>query len=159
VYMFSLEGSADESKAFGACFLIHKDVEAKEGSLKKGWWDSTHVFQVSQSRGDNYEYKLTSTVMISMVMENGKIGSCDLSGSMNKQKSETKAINKQNGTNHLINMGTMIEAMDHRIRGEIMEIYFSKTRQVIDGMRLSSGQREKQMGRIADDLKKALGKK
>eukprot|EP00954_Amorphochlora_amoebiformis_P012993 1017768-Amorphochlora_amoeboformis.AAC.1 len=85
--------------------LCASDVEAKEGSLKKGWWDSTHVFQVSQSRGDNYEYKLTSTVMISMVMENGKIGSCDLSGSMNKQKSETKAINKQNGTNHLINMG------------------------------------------------------
>eukprot|EP00471_Norrisiella_sphaerica_P006766 CAMPEP_0184480120 /NCGR_PEP_ID=MMETSP0113_2-20130426/1620_1 /TAXON_ID=91329 /ORGANISM="Norrisiella sphaerica, Strain BC52" /LENGTH=268 /DNA_ID=CAMNT_0026858393 /DNA_START=36 /DNA_END=842 /DNA_ORIENTATION=+ len=158
VYFFSVEGCPDETKGFGACWLIHKDVETTDGSLRKGWWDSTHVFQVSHVKDDTFEYKLTSTVMISMVMEDAKMGSCDLSGSMNKQKSETKAISKQKGTNHLIHMGTMIENMDHRIRAEIMEIYFSKTRQIIDGMRLSSGARNRQMDKIAASLKDALSK-
>jgi len=159
VYFFSIEGCSDESKGFGACWLIHKDVEAKEGSLKKGWWDSTHVFQVNQARGDNFEYKLTSTVMISMVMEDRTMGSSDLSGSMNKQRNETKAVkSKEKEADHLINMGTMIENMDHRIRAEIMEIYFSKTRQIIDGMRLSSGMRNKQMDKIAASLKDVLRK-
>eukprot|EP00470_Lotharella_oceanica_P008508 CAMPEP_0170182002 /NCGR_PEP_ID=MMETSP0040_2-20121228/26654_1 /TAXON_ID=641309 /ORGANISM="Lotharella oceanica, Strain CCMP622" /LENGTH=268 /DNA_ID=CAMNT_0010427253 /DNA_START=46 /DNA_END=852 /DNA_ORIENTATION=- len=158
VYFFSIEGCEDPTKGFGACFLVHKDVEAASGSLKKGWWDSTHVFQVNKARGDNYEYKLTSTVMISMVMEDNTLGSCDLSGSMNKQKSETKAVKEKGSTSHLINMGTMIENMDHRIRAEIMEIYFSKTRQIIDGMRLSSGARNRQMDKIAASLKDALKK-
>ena len=127
--------------------------------MKKGWWDSTHVFQVNQARGENFEYKLTSTVMISMVMEDGTMGSTDLSGSMNKQRNETKAVkSKEKEADHLINMGTMIENMDHRIRAEIMEIYFSKTRQIIDGMRLSSGMRNKQMDKISAALKDVLKK-
>jgi len=158
VYFFNIEGSSDETKGFGSCWLIHKDVDAKAGSLKNGWWDSTHVFQVNQVKNDTFEYKLTSTVMISMVMEDDKMGSCDLSGSMNKQKSETKTISKTKGTNHLIHMGTMIENMDHRIRAEIMEIYFSKTRQIIDGMRLTSGARNRQMDKIAANLKDMLKK-
>lgn len=93
-----------------------------------------------------------------MVMEDDKLGSCDLSGSMNKQRSETKSISKEKGTNHLIHMGTMIENMDHRIRAEIMEIYFSKTRQIIDGMRLTSGARNRQMEKIAANLKDVLKK-
>eukprot|EP00466_Bigelowiella_natans_P000834 jgi/Bigna1/48623/estExt_Genewise1.C_290096 len=156
VYFFSIEGSSDEKKGFGPCWLIHKDVDSTEEDLKKGWWDSTHVFQVSHVKGETYEYKLTSTVMISMVMEDSKLGSCDLSGSMNKQKSETLTLSKTKGTNHLVNMGTMIEKMDDRIRAIIMEIYFSKTRQIVDGMRLTSGARNRQMDKIAASLKDAL---
>jgi len=91
-----------------------------------------------------------------MVMEDSKLGSCDLSGSMNKQRSETLTLSKQKGTNHLVNMGKMIEHMDDRIRATIMEIYFSKTRQIVDGMRLSNGARNRQMDKIAASLKDAL---
>ncbi len=159
VYFFSIEGVEDEKKGFGACWLVKKDIDTKstaENSLRKGGWDSTHVFEVRQASGDNFTYKLTSTVMISMVMVGKACGNCDLSGSMNRQRSQTMSIAKGSGKSHIINMGTMVEKMDHRIRAEIMEIYFSKTRQVIDGMRLTTGARGNTMDKIAKSIKESL---
>jgi len=67
VYFFTTASEADEKedKSFGACFLIHKDVKATKG-LTSGWWDSIHVFDVSESETKKgfYEYKLTTTVMV-----------------------------------------------------------------------------------------------
>eukprot|EP00468_Gymnochlora_sp_CCMP2014_P012893 CAMPEP_0167748566 /NCGR_PEP_ID=MMETSP0110_2-20121227/4911_1 /TAXON_ID=629695 /ORGANISM="Gymnochlora sp., Strain CCMP2014" /LENGTH=265 /DNA_ID=CAMNT_0007633599 /DNA_START=106 /DNA_END=903 /DNA_ORIENTATION=- len=157
VYFFSVEEVSDETKGFGACFLIHKDIKTQD-KLKKGCWDSTHVFQVNQLKPDLFEYKLTSTVMISMVMNDKKSGDTDLSGSMNKQKTEQRAISKEKATNHITNMGTMIEKMDHVIRNQITDIYFSKTRYVLEGIRLTSGARSKKMEQIALGIQEALKK-
>lgn len=60
-YFFDTDETND--KAFGACFLIHKDVE-QEKSLKKGWWDSIHVFEVTEDKDGFYMYQLTTTVMV-----------------------------------------------------------------------------------------------
>jgi len=66
VYFF--ETQEDNDDAFGACYLIHKDVEEKKGGLETGWWDSTHVFEVTpDSTKNSFTYKLTSTVMVGVL--------------------------------------------------------------------------------------------
>jgi len=152
-YFFETDEKSSES--FGACFLVHKDID-KQGSFKKGWWDSIHVFEVNPSGEDNKSiYKLTTTVMISMVMKDKKIGSTDLSGLRTKQKEETLKTDKF--TNHVTNMGTMLEDIETQIRTEIESIYIQKTRTVIDGMRsVGDNKKEKQWGDIQASLNEAV---
>ena len=88
VYFFDTEEKSGES--FGACFLIHKDVEEKKGGLERGWWDSIHVFEVTEdAKKGTFNYKLTSTVMVSMVIKDATVGQVDLSGNMTKQEVST----------------------------------------------------------------------
>jgi len=152
VYFFETdERSAD---AFGACFLIHKDVEEKKGGLDRGWWDSIHVFDVTEDKKGTYVYKLTSTVMVSMVIKDSTVGQVDLSGSMTKQETKKQPVNAAN--TQLSNMGRMLEEMELRIRNSIEGIYIQKTREVINGMRTTTGQRDDQWHAIAESLKNTV---
>jgi capping protein beta len=153
VYCFETDEKSAES--FGACFLIHKDVEEKKGGLEKGWWDSIHVFEVNEDpKKGFFNYKLTSTVMVSMVIKDSTVGQVDLSGNMTKQ--ETKRQQMNNANPHLSNLGRMLEEMELRIRNSIEGIYIQKTREVINGMRTTTGQRDDQWGAIADALKQSV---
>lgn len=135
-YFFETDEDNKNSDSFGACFLIHKDVEP-EKSLKKGWWDSTHVFGVSKDKDDTYLYKLTTTVMISMVITDDKVGSVDLSGLRTQQQTSKHKVDK--ASPHITHMGKMLEDMELRIRNAIEGIYIQKTREVINGMRSATG--------------------
>lgn len=150
-YFFDTE--EDNEKSFGACFLIHKDVE-EDKSLKKGWWDSTHVFQADEDTDGHYVYKLTTTVMISMVLESDTVGSVDLSGLRTQQ--DTKRLKVDKDTPHISNMGKMLEDMELRIRNAIEGIYIQKTREVVNGMRSATGVRDAEWGKIASALSSAV---
>jgi len=151
VYYFDTDEKSATS--FGACFLIHKDVPAAK-TLKSGWWDSIHVFEVVESKKKEFfTYKLTTTVMVSMnLKEPGKIGDVDLSGSMTKQISKDKKVSKDH--THIENLGPMLEEMELSVRNAIEGIYIQKTREVINGMRAATGDKEKMWTGIADSLKK-----
>jgi len=157
VYFFETDEKSADS--FGACFLIHKDVEEKQGGLEKGWWDSIHVFEVTEdSKKGFFNYKLTSTVMVSMVIKDSTVGQVDLSGSMTKQESKRQQVTAS--ATHISNLGRMLEEMELRIRNSIEGIYIQKTREVINGMRTTTGQRDDQWGAIAEALKQtALSRK
>jgi len=156
VYFFETDEKTGD--AFGACFLIHKDVEEKKGGLDRGWWDSIHVFDVREdSKKGTFVYKLTSTVMVSMVIKDVTVGQVDLSGSMTKQETKKQPVNSQNS--HLANMGKMLEEMELRIRNSIEGIYIQKTREVINGMRSTTGQRDDQWSAIAESLKNTVIKR
>lgn len=144
------DGSSD---GFGACFLIHKDVE-NDKSLKSGWWDSTHVFEVSKDKDEFWTYKLTTTVMISMVLTNDKVGNVDLSGLRTQQ--DTKRFQVTAASPHIANMGKMLEDIELRIRNAIEGIYIQKTRQVISGMRSATGKRDAEWNNIAKSLNAAV---
>ena len=93
VYFFEMDAE-DVTQGFGSCWCVHKEVEGK-GTLDKGQWDSMHVFGVSATKGGQFEYKLTSTVMVEMrLKDGGKAGNSDLSGNLTKQRSETHGIDK-----------------------------------------------------------------
>lgn len=150
---YFFETNEKDDKSFGACWLIHKDVQSSK-SLKKGWWDSTHVFEVTEDKDSHYVYKLTTTVMISMVLADEKIGSTDLSGLRTQQ--DTKRLKADDENPHVSNMGKMLEDTELRIRNAIEGIYIQKTREVINGMRSATGKRDKEWGNIAASLNQAV---
>jgi len=150
-YFFDTDEKNDDS--FGACFLIHKDVEQAK-SLKKGWWDSIHVFEVVGDKDHYYVYKLTTTVMISMVLSDDKVGNVDLSGLRTQQDSKRLVVDAESP--HIANMGKMLEDMELRIRNAIEGIYIQKTREVINGMRSATGKRDADWANIAASLNTAV---
>jgi capping protein beta len=151
-YYFETDEKSD-SENFGACFLIHKDVEPLK-SLEKGSWDSIHVFEVNKIDGDTFEYKLTTTVMVAMVLKDGTIGSADLSGNMTNQTTQKAKVTPD--STHLQNLGKMLEEMELRIRNGIEGTYIQKTREVINGMRSATGQRDQAWLDITKSLSAAV---
>lgn len=150
-YFFETDENNDEN--FGACFLIHKDIGAS-GVLKNGCWDSIHVFECNKNSDNEYTYKLTTTVMVAMIINDPKIGEADLSGNMTQQSTQKKKVSVE--TPHVSNMGKMLEEMELRIRNNIEGIYIQKTREVINGMRSPNGERDNQWKDIAGALAKTM---
>jgi len=154
VYFFDTDDKSQTG--FGACFLIHKDVSPIK-TLKAGWWDSIHVFEVTEVKGkkDVFLYRLTTTVMVSMNLKDPeKTGDVDLSGHMTKQMEKEKKVTKESP--HMSNMGPILEEQELSVRNAIEGIYIQKTREVINGMRSAQGDKEKQWSAIADTLKKTV---
>jgi capping protein beta len=145
------ENSSSAAQGFGACWLVHKDVTASK-TLKQGWWDSTHVFEVepTESKG-KFSYKLTSTIMISMVMKDAAFGAVDLSGTYAKQAAFEKKYDATVNT-HVVNMGHILEDIETAIRNAIEGIYIQKTRGVINSMRSATNQRDKAWQDISKSL-------
>jgi capping protein beta len=150
---YFFETDEKDGDAFGACFLIHKDVETAK-SLKKGFWDSIHVFEVTPDKDNFFMYKLTTTVMISMVLTDDRVGNVDLSGLRTQQ--DSKRLENTVESPHIANMGKMLEDIELRIRNAIEGIYIQKTREVINGMRSATGKRDADWGNIAKDLNAAV---
>jgi capping protein beta len=156
VYFFVTDKEESKSSSFGSCWLIHKVVESQKNSLENGWWNSIHVFDVSEaSKKGQYEYKLTTTVMVSMGLKNANtVGDVDLSGSMTQQ--ETKTLTVDNNNSHIMNMGGMLESNEFKIRNTIENIYIQKTREVLNGVRLLSAEKTKAWDAINKSLQDAV---
>ena len=105
-----------EDDLFGATFLIHKEVDG-DATLRHGHWDSTHVVSVKQAGSNEFTYTVTSTVVISMNLEDATTGNVDLSGSLTQQVVRTKKISPT--ASHITNMGSMIEDMETALRNKI----------------------------------------
>jgi len=146
----------DCDDGFGATWLIHKEVPGVE-TLKKGWWDSSHIFDVQPTGTPNqYKYTLTSTVLLSMQLEEANTGTVDLSGSLSMQITKTKIVDKWNG--HIQNMGPMLEEQESLLRNRIEVIYIQKTREILC-VRSNTGQRDAAFASIAEKMKERLGQK
>jgi capping protein beta len=127
VYLWDLEG-----KNFAGCFLVQKDVDNVRG-LTAGCWNSIHVIEAIEGKGGNWEYKLTTTVIVSMQVKNDEVGVVDLSGHMTKQ--DSKVVKLDADRPHIKNIGGLVEEMELKMRNSIEGIYIQKTRTVLSGMR------------------------
>lgn len=126
---------------FAGVVLFKKVLTPAHSAESAGSWDSIHVFEASE-RGRQAHYKLTSTIMLSMVNsnerqtnENGK-KTCDdvgLSGSMTRQSEHDLPV--QDPTSHISNTGRIIEDMEIKMRGLLQEVYFGKTKDVVYELR------------------------
>lgn len=107
--------------------------------LKRGCWDSIHVIEAAPGGSDGKtSYKLTSTVLLSLVVERPETaGTVDLSGSITRQASATHAVTAERS--HVVNMGTMIEAMEADMRGSLDALYISKTKEIVSGLHAKGG--------------------
>uniref|UniRef100_L2G3F2 F-actin-capping protein subunit beta n=1 Tax=Colletotrichum fructicola (strain Nara gc5) TaxID=1213859 RepID=L2G3F2_COLFN len=109
VYFWNLDDG------FAGVVLLKKS--ATPGGSAEGVWDSIHVFEAIE-RGRTTQYKLTSTVILSLSTSAASLGDMDLSGNMTRQ-----------------------------VEQELPEVYFGKAKDVVGDLRsigsLSEGARDR----------------
>ncbi|XP_026735264.1 F-actin-capping protein subunit beta-like [Trichoplusia ni] len=122
----------DMDHGFAGVILIKK---AGDGSQKiKGCWDSIHVVEViEKSSGRNAHYKLTSTAMLWLQTNKESSGTMNLGGSLTRQAEQDSAVSDV--TPHIVNVGRMVEDMENKIRNTLNDIYFGKTKDIVNGLR------------------------
>jgi len=127
VYCWDLEDG------FAACILIKKTQDqSKKGQPMKGTWDSIHVVEVQDNKR-NAHYKLTSTVMLTIETETNNTGSVNLAGSLTRQDEKDFPVNEANP--HVSNIGRMVEEMEIKLRNILDQIYFGKTKDIVNELR------------------------
>uniref|UniRef100_A0A8C6L3V6 F-actin-capping protein subunit beta n=1 Tax=Nothobranchius furzeri TaxID=105023 RepID=A0A8C6L3V6_NOTFU len=116
VYLWDLD------HGFAGVILIKK---AGDGSKKiKGCWDSIHVVEVQEkSSGRTAHYKLTSTVMLWLQTTKTGSGTMNLGGSLTRQVCYLRVVN------------VLCQDMENKIRSTLNEIYFGKTKDIVNGLR------------------------
>ncbi|EDQ86776.1 uncharacterized protein MONBRDRAFT_33636 [Monosiga brevicollis MX1] len=130
-----------EEDGFAGVVLIKK---IGDGSKKiKGCWDSIHVFQVlEKSNGRNATYQLTSTVMLWLETNKDGSGLMQLGGSLTRQAEQDCTVDDNNP--HIANIGRMIEDMENQMRSVLNQIYFGKTKDIVNDLRSVKSLKEAQ---------------
>jgi len=122
----------DENDGFAGAVLFKKVGNGDDKHKTKASWDSIHVFKAGE-RGRNAHYTLTSTVMLYTNTTKSKLGNFDLSGSMTRQFEADYPIDEPQ--THIANIGRMIEDMELKLRNLLQEVYFGKTKDILNGLR------------------------
>lgn len=141
VYLWDLEDGG-----FAGVVLLKKTLTGSLPSEPTGSWDSIHVFETTE-RGRQAHYKLTSTVMLQLTTRSGgsdaaptekeadwkREGEVTLSGSLTRQEEFDKKLEDPNA--HIINVGHMVEDTELKLRTQLQEVYFGKTRDIVYDLR------------------------
>ncbi|KAI0703460.1 f-actin capping protein beta subunit [Cytidiella melzeri] len=162
----------DLDEGFAGVVLLKKSLGSADATSEpSGTWDSIHVFEASE-RGRQAHYKLTSTIMLSMVncgvksggeadkekIEVKRDGETMLSGSMTRQTEQDHAL--QEFTSHITNIGKMIEDMEIKMRNLLQEVYFGKTRDIVFDLRsLEDLEKARMQRELQKELLGSLGKR
>jgi len=161
VYFWELDGAAD---GFAACVLFKKTVEAAKKGLNAGFWDAIHVVEVRPQGGGEAHYKLTSTIMLSLDTDHSTKSSVPgaaalkLSGSMTRQAEEKQPF--KSASDHLKNVGKMLEEMENRMRDSLQTVYFGRTKTTVNKIyRMGGASTDKMKMDLAAELQKQLGGK
>lgn len=127
VYMWELE------TGFAAVILVKKVSDSS--NRMKGAWDSIHVLEIQESKKSAH-YKLTSTVMLYMLTSKPQTGEVNLSGSMTRQVEQNLPLEAgaSSSSSHICNIGQMVEDMEIKMRQTLQEIYFGKTRDIVNDL-------------------------
>ncbi|XP_070496790.1 F-actin-capping protein subunit beta [Chironomus tepperi] len=144
----------DLDHGFAGVILIKK---AGDGNKKiKGCWDSIHVVEVQEkSSGRTAHYKLTSTAMLWLQTNKQASGTMNLGGSLTRQIEQDSPVSETSP--HIANIGRMIEDMENKIRNTLNEIYFGKTKDVVNGLRsVEILADQKQKAAMKQDLANAI---
>lgn len=124
---------------FAGCFAIKKGVTGTR-AFRKGTWDSMHVVEVQPTArgagatGPAANYKLTTTVQVSVVVESSDVGEVCLAGVVTRTTQATHAVVGSTG-GHVGNMGRMIEDMEISLRGDLDALYVQRTREIVNSVR------------------------
>lgn len=132
VYLWDLD------HGFAGVVLIKKIGDGSKNI--KGCWDSIHVVEV-QEKSKQAVYKLTSTAMLWLLTIKEGSGTMNLGGSLTRQSSIESPVNDANP--HIANIGKLIEDVENSMRNSINEIYFGKTKDLVNDLRSVVGLKEK----------------
>ncbi|KAK3905277.1 F-actin-capping protein subunit beta [Staphylotrichum tortipilum] len=141
VYLWNLDDG------FAGVVLLKK-ASPQNDAASSGVWDSIHVFEASE-RGRTSNYRLTSTVILSLATRGAALGEVDLSGNMTRQVEQDLPVD--NDESHIANIGRLVEDMELKMRNLLQEVYFGKAKDVVGDLRsigsLSEGQRDRETQR------------
>jgi capping protein beta len=127
VYLWDLDNG------FAGCFLIKKKVDS-DRYVKSGCWDSIHVVEAVESDDKSRAtYKLTTTVMLSMIVDKADVGETNWSGTLTRQAELNSVVNETK--THFFNIGRMIEDLETDMRTNLNELYIMKTREIVNSIR------------------------
>jgi len=148
----------DLDNGFAACILIKKTQDqSKKGQPMKGTWDSIHVVEVQDNKKTAH-YKLTSTVMLSIETETSATGQVSLAGSLTRQDEKDFPVNDSNP--HVSNVGRMVEDMEIKLRNTLEQIYFGKTKDIVNELRnIMSASVMNQRKEMQQQIGNSIGKK
>ena len=145
VYFWELD-DGQSAGAFAACILFKKTVDEKARAVNQGNWDAIHVVEVRPDKPGTFSYKLTTTVMLRAETDHASAGSSggafDLSGSLTRQKWAT--FPAKGDETHIANMGRLVEDMENQLRDTVEEVYFGKTKNVVNGLYKLRGAQQEQ---------------
>ncbi|CAG0919326.1 unnamed protein product [Notodromas monacha] len=141
-----------------ACVVLIK--KSGDGSKKiRGCWDSIHVVEIQEKgSGRNAHYKLTSTVMLWLQTNKSDSGVINLGGSLTRQVEMDCTLSESSP--HIANIGRLVEDMENKIRSTLNDIYFSKTQDIVQGLRsVESLSEKKKQEALKTDLAHAIQKR
>ncbi|TGZ82971.1 F-actin capping protein, beta subunit [Ascodesmis nigricans] len=126
VYFWNLDDG------FAGVILLKKAPKPSSAAKSSGTWDSIHVFEANDKQRA-WHYKLTSTVILNMVSSGETLGELDLSGNMTRQAE--KEFPKGEDSDHIANIGQMVEDLELKMRNLMQEVYFGKAKDVVADLR------------------------
>ncbi|KAK9454630.1 F-actin-capping protein subunit beta [Dipodascopsis uninucleata] len=124
VYLWEMDGG------FAGVVLFKKvSSSATKGN---GDWDSIHVFEV-EYKGRTAHYKLTSTIILNVVTTSSALGKFDLGGNLTRQVEQDLPVEDE--LSHIANIGRMVEDIESKMRNQLQEVYFGKTKDIVCDLR------------------------
>ena len=145
VYLWNKEGGSIQ-EGFAGCFLIQKDLLEKnananedEGRSQSGYWNSIHVVDVNVLSGGKAKYEVSTTVLLSIDLEvpldglSGGMNRIRIGGSLSKQVERILPV--QSTSEHISNIGRIIEDSEIELRSNMDVLYIQKTKEVMDRIR------------------------
>jgi len=119
------------SLAFSGCFLIKKVLPSSEEEGEESFWNSVHWVDVGTVTEGKSMYALRTTILVSLnpkeTIQNTNVGGC-----ITHQTEQLLPVNSD--SDHVINMGRMIEDVEIELRSNIDSLYIKKTREVVDSI-------------------------
>jgi len=151
-----------EDGGFAGCILIKKECEKTKG-VSKGVWDSLNVIDIKHdnSGGKNRQiYKITSTVVLEMTMNNELAGEVVLSGNLTKQREDVYNQDDDSDETHLARIGKIVEEVETSLRSNLEAVYFGKTKEIAFTTRFEAGHKsnEKATSALRENLFAAMKK-
>ncbi|GHJ87646.1 hypothetical protein NliqN6_4048 [Naganishia liquefaciens] len=151
-----------EDGGFAGVILIKKTSKPSQ-SGNHGAWDSIHTLEVHE-RGRQAQYKVVSTTLLwvgneaaATVGENGQTG-VSLSGTMTRDLEQVKSLARYD--DHIANVGRLIEEQENKMRNSLAEVYFGKTKDVVQELRtLESAAQSRQEQSLRRNLFEEMGGK
>ena len=125
VYLWDADGG------FAGCVLVKKTGDSSK--TIQGTWDAIHVIEVQDLHKRRAQYKLTSTIILSLQTERPASGNMSLGGNLTRQITQEHDVSDDSP--HVANIGRMIEEQESKIRQSLNDVYFGKTRDVMNGLR------------------------
>ena len=126
-----------DTDVFGIGIFVKKDLDGSTHNNKslKGTISCSDVFEVSRVGGNQFQYSLVSSVILTLSIGT-KFEPLTISGSLADQLVEKR--NADGPFRHMVNAGQMVEKTASKFMSKVKQIYISKMQEIFSYMKSSS---------------------